>query len=287
MLSTLIATFVIVFREVLEAGLIVGIVLAATVGVRHRERWISGGIAAGVAGAALLAAFAGALSEAFSGLGQEVFNASVLIAAVIMLGVHILWMASHGRQMTEEMREVGRSVVAGERSLAAMATVVAVAVLREGSEVVLFLFGIATSSHSTSSHWGATPMLLGGALGVLAGAMVSWLLYRGLAAIPVRHLFKVTNALIALLAAGMAGQAAAILAGADIIPAFGERIWDTSWLLREDSLPGRAMHALIGYADRPSGAQLLAYVLTLAGLAILSRAVGHGSRTGAPNAKPV
>ena len=272
----MLATLIIVFREVLEAGLIIGIVLAATEGVLGRGRWIAAGIAAGIGGAALVAAFAGALSTAFSGVGQELFNAAILLVAVFMLGIHITWMASHGRQMAQDMKAMGRSVVEGERSLLAMALVVAVAVLREGSEVVLFLFGIATATHE-----GATPMLLGGALGVLGGGIVSWVLYRGLVALPMRHLFKLTNGMIALLAAGMAGQAAAILVGADLLPSLGDQVWDTSAILRDDSMIGRALHALIGYADRPSGSQLVAFAATLAALVILSRlASGHTSGGG-------
>ena len=262
---------IIVFREVLEAGLIIGIVLAATEGVAHRGRWIAGGIAGGVTGAALLAGFAGALSNAFSGSGQELFNATVLLIAVVMLGVHITWMASHGRQMAHEMKAMGRAVVEGDRSLAAMALVVAVAVLREGSEVVLFLFATATQE-------GAAPILIGGAAGVLAGAAVSLILYRGLVAIPMRHLFKITNGMIALLAAGMAGQAAAILAGADMLPTLGDQLWDTSGILRDDSIVGRALHALVGYSDRPPGVQVLAFLVTLAALVTLSRLVGQGPR---------
>jgi high-affinity iron transporter len=269
----MLATLIIVFREVLEAGLIIGIVLAATEGVTHRGRWIAGGIAGGVSGAALLAAFAGALSNAFSGSGQELFNAAILAVAVVMLGVHVTWMASHGRQMTQEMKAMGLAVVAGDRSLTAMALVVTMAVLREGSEVVLFLFGIATSSHA-----GAAAMLTGGALGVLAGAAVSWLLYRGLVAIPMKHLFKVTNAMIALLAAGMAGQAASILAGIGMLPTLGDELWDTSGILRDDSMVGRALHALIGYSDRPPGIQVLAFLITLAALALLSRLAGQPPR---------
>jgi len=269
----MLATLIIVFREVLEAGLIVGIVLAATEGVSHRGRWIAGGILGGVSGAALLAGFAGALANTFSGVGQELFNAAILLIAVLMLGVHITWMASHGRQMAQEMKAMGRAVVQGDRSLTAMALVVAVAVLREGSEVVLFLFGIATSAHE-----GAATMLTGGALGVLAGALVSWLLYRGLVAIPMKHLFKVTNAMIALLAAGMAGQAAAILAGANMLPTLGDQLWDTSAILRDDSILGRALRALIGYSDRPPGIQVAAFLVTLAALITLSTLVGQGPR---------
>ncbi|MDQ2804597.1 MAG: FTR1 family protein, partial [Pseudomonadota bacterium] len=210
-----------------------------------------------------------------SGNGQEVFNATVLCIAVLMLSWHILWMASHGREMAREMKAMGQAVAAGKRSLLAMAVVVAVAVLREGAEVVLFLYGIAASTKS-----GLGPLLLGGLLGVAAGAVVSWLLYRGLVAIPLKRLFAVTNVLVALLAAGMAGQAAAILAGADLIPAWGYQLWDTSWLLSSGSLLGRALQALAGYSDRPMGVQIVAWLATLAILIVASRLV-QAAPTGA------
>lgn len=273
----MLATLLIVFREVLEAGLIIGIVLAATEGVARRGIWIAGGVAGGVAGAAILAGFAGVLANAFSGNGQELFNAAILIVAVVMLTLHITWMASHAGQMAREMKEMGRSVATGDRTLGAMAAVVMLAVLREGSEVVLFLFGIATSSGA-----GAGGMLTGGALGVAAGAAVSWLLYRGLTAIPMRHLFKVTNGMVAFLAAGMAGQAASILSSAGYLPTLGDQIWDSSAILRDDSVVGRALHALIGYSDRPSGIQLIAFLATLAALVALHRLVGHGPQSRTP-----
>lgn len=276
----MLASLLIVFREVLEAGLIVGIVLAATEGVTRRGRYILGGIVAGVLGAALLAVFAGTLSQAFAGNGQEVFNATVLLIAVVMLGWHNLWMANHGREIAREMQAMGRAVGAGETSLLTMAVVVTIAVLREGSEVVLFLYGIALSAKT-----GFPALLSGGAFGVALGAAVSYLLYRGLIAIPLKRLFAVTNWLIALLAAGMAGQAAAILAGADLIPAWGYQLWDTSWILSSGSLLGRALQALVGYSDRPMGIQLAAYVTTLAVLAGAGRLIARsslGSRSGRP-----
>jgi len=254
----MLASLLIVFREVLEAGLIVGIVLAATRGIANRSAWIAGGVCAGVVGAGVVATFAGALSDAFSGNGQEVFNAGVLLIAVVMLGWHNIWMASHGREMARQINAMGREVSAGTRSLLAVAIVVTVAVLREGAEVVLFLYGIAASS---KEGWGT--LLAGGALGIGAGAVLSWLIYRGLLAIPVGRLFSVTSWLVALLAAGMAGQAAALLAKVDLIPSWGFEIWDTSWLIDESSIAGRALRALIGYSDRPMGVQLAAFLFVL------------------------
>lgn len=264
----MLAGLLIVFREVLEAGLIVGVVAAATRGISGRGVFIAGGVGAGVLGSALLACFAGAMSDALAGRGQEIFNASILSLAVLMLGWHNLWMASHGRAMARELKAMGRAVAAGDKSLIAMAVVVAVAVLREGAEVVLFMYGIAASS---GEGWGV--LLVGGLLGIALGAAVSVLLYLGLVAIPVHRLFSVTSWLIALVAAGMAGQAAAILAGIDLIPSWGYQLWDTSWLLPEDSLLGRALHALVGYSDRPMGVQVAAYSAVLAALAIGSRLI--------------
>lgn len=247
----MLASLLIVFREVLEAGLVVGIVLAASAGVRSRGTWVAGGIGAGVLGAALVAAFAGALASALEGVGQEVFTAAILSLAVGMLAWHTSWMAQHGRELAAKMSAVGAAVKLGQKSLLALAVVVAVAVLREGSEVVLFLYGIAAAAKD-----GPLQLLAGGVIGLALAALVSYLLYRGLLAIPLRHLFTVTNWLIALLAAGMAGQAAALLASADILPSWGPHLWDSSFILSDDSWAGSAMHALVGYSARPSGVQL-------------------------------
>ncbi len=262
----MLAALLIVFREVLEAGLIVGVVLAASEGMGGRGRFVLGGIVAGVLGAGLVAVFAQRLSDAFAGSGQQVFNATILIAAVLMLGWHNVWMARHARELTAEMKTLGRSVVSGERTLLAMAVVIAVAVLREGSEVVLFLYGIAASGGSQP-----LAMLTGGLMGVAAGVLLAWLIYRGLLVIPTSRLFSVTNVLIALLAAGMAGQAAVYLVQADALPALGQQLWDTSGLLPDDSLVGRALRALVGYSDRPMGIQVAAYLAVLAVLTALGR----------------
>ena len=263
-------SLIIVFREAMEAGLIVGIVLAATEGVPRRGRWIAAGIAAGVAGASLVAAFAAALSNAFQGAGQEVFTASILGFAVIMLSWHILWMSHHARAMAADLRDVGQAVRLGQRSLAALGAVVAVAVMREGSEVVLFLYGVVVATHTQ-------PLALttGGAAGLALACATSWLLYRGLVIIPLHRLFQVTNGLIALLAAGMAGQAAAILHSADLLPGWGEQLWNTSFILSDDSLLGRSLHALVGYSARPSGIQLAAWLATLLVLVVASRALSR------------
>jgi high-affinity iron transporter len=249
---------IIVLREVIEAGLVVGIVLAATQTLPMRGRYVAGGVLAGLIGGAFVAAFAGALSNALAGAGQEVFNAAILGIAVFMLGWHNIWMARHGRQITEDMRQLGREVLSGSRSLTALAIVVAVAVLREGSEVVLFLYGVVISSGESGLS-----LVLGGLLGLLLGAAISALTYKGLAVIPPRHLFKVTSVVIGFMAAGMAAQCVAFLEQADIATGLGKIVWNTSSLLADNSVAGRVLHTLVGYTGKPTELQLVVYLATL------------------------
>lgn len=256
----MLSTAIILFREVLEAALIIGIACAATRNVRGRAFWIGGGGAIGLLLAGVVAVAAGYIAQAASGMGQELLNACILLAAVAMLGWHNIWMAQHGREMATEMNALGHDVSRGERPLYALAIVVGLAVLREGSEVVLFLYGIGVSS---AGHGEALTMLAGGALGVVAGAIVGVVLYFGLLKIPVRHFFSATGWMILLLAAGLASQAAHYLVQADLLPAFGDEVWDSSALLTTDSVVGQVLHTLVGYDPQPAGMQLVFYIVTL------------------------
>ncbi len=274
----MISALIIVFREVIEAGLIVGIVLAATTGVPGRARAVTAGVGAGVLGACLVAGFAGELASLFQGSGQEFFNAAILLLAVAMLTWHNVWMASHGRAMARELKAAGHQVKTGERTLAALSIVVGVAVLREGSEVVLFLYGIAAQGGTT-----AAGMVAGGGLGLVAGALVSALMYFGLLTIPAGKLFQVTSGLITLLAAGMAAQAVIFLQNGGWLEFFTGTVWDTGWLIKDDSIAGRLLHTLVGYSEAPNGAQLIAYGATIVVILILMRLVNASNS--APKAK--
>ena len=273
----MLAALIIVFREVFEAGLIVGIVLAVTSSVPNRNYWIGGGVVAGVLAACIVAAFAGALSQLFAGMGQELFNASILAIAVVMLTWHNVWMAHHGREMAGELRAVGQAVAEGTKSLLALAVVVGVAVLREGSEVALFLYGVAASDGGS-----AITLVLGGLLGLTLGVGVCLLTYFGLMRIPPKALFATTTVLITLLAAGMAAQAVAFLERANWLTSLDTVVWDSGWLLSESSIAGRTMHTLIGYTDQPTEMQLLAYAAVLVLTFMLMRFVGSQPAKSAP-----
>lgn len=273
----MLATLLLVFREVLEAALIVSIVAAATRGVSRRSAWIGGGIALGVLGACLVALFANGIADAMSGMGQEWFNACVLLAAVVMIGWHVIWMSRHGRELALQMKEVGSAVSSGNRPLTALLVVVAIAVLREGSEVVLFGYGLLASGSSAGA------LALGGVLGIVAGAAVGFAMYFGLLKIPMKHFFNATNGLLVLLAAGLASEAAGKLVQADALPTLVDTLWDSSWLLSDGSLLGKTLHVLVGYTAQPSGIQMAFYAATVVLLLFGMRMSRLPARTPVPS----
>jgi len=245
---------IIVFRESLEAALLIGIIAASTRGLLYRNRWIGIGITGGLIGSLIVAWLTESISEFFGGTGQEIFNASVLGIAVIMIGWHNIWMASHGRAMAMQAKNMGNAIRSGQQELSAIAIAIALTVLREGSEAALFLQGMLASTTDGSSS-----VFLGGALGLCAGAAVGGIAYFGLLRIPLSRFFSVTGTLLLLLAAGLAGQMAKFLIQADWLPPLASPLWDTSRFIPVQSWFGSALHMLLGYEDQPTGMQVIFY----------------------------
>jgi high-affinity iron transporter len=263
----MLAALVIVFREVLEAGLIVGIVLAASRGVPGRNRAVALGILAGIAGSVIVALFAAQISNAFDGRGLEIFTAGVLGLAVVMLTWHVVWMAEHAREHVMQLKQLGAAVEAGTQSVAALGIATAVAVMREGSEVVLFLSSIALQNADT-----AASLAIGSLGGLAFGAAVSALMYFGLSTIPLKRVFAVTGILVTLVAAGLAAQAIHQLANAGLIADWLDgTLWDSSWLLSDESWTGRILHVIVGYSARPGALEFAAYLATIAIITVLAR----------------
>lgn len=266
----MLGTAIIIFREVLEAALIIGLILAATRDVVGRIKWISAGILGGILGAIILALLASSITDLADGMGQEIMHASILFVAVLMLSWHLVWMRKHAAEMSQEIKRTGHAVSIGDKEPIILALIIGLAILREGSESVIFLYGLAAAGSSSAE------LLLGGAVGILAGVIAGSILYFGMARIPTRRLFQVSGWLILLLTAGMASQAVSYLVQADVLPALGYDIWDSSFLLSEQSAPGRILHILIGYVDRPMGIQIITYAATIALLVVSSRKQSGG-----------
>lgn len=256
-------TAVIIFREILEIALITGVLLAATHQIPSRLHWILGGMAAGIVGAIGLAIGANWITNAMQGIGQELCQAIILGLAALMIGWTVLWMKRHARAMNQQLRMLGHKVSEGELPLYSLSIVIALAVLREGAEIVLFMHGLlANPGHNVAT------MVIGGIIGGVAGAAVGTLLYFGLLKFAQKYIFIVTSWLLILLASGLAAQSAGYLIAADILPEIQENVWDSSAWLSEKSFLGQGLHVLIGYMDTPSAMQLLFYGITFTMLAI-------------------
>jgi high-affinity iron transporter len=259
---------IIVFRECLEAALIIGIIAAATRGLAGRGRWITGSVLVGLAGSLVVAAGADWISGLAEGAGQELFNAGVVLLAAGMLAWHCIWMSRHGRELAQSARSVGQAVASGAAAFSALGAVIALAVLREGSETVLFLYGLLAGGGQSIFEVAA-----GGMAGLAAGALAGCILYAGAVRLPMKAFFAVTNGLIALLAAQMASQGARFLAQADLLPSLADPLWDLSALLPDASVIGRTLNAVVGYRAMPSGIEVLFYALMLAVVLVAMEAV--------------
>jgi len=273
----MLATAIIIFREVLEAALIIGILAAATRNISGSRRWLVAGVLVGLIGSAMVAASTDVIGQLANGIGQEIFNAIVLGIAVTMLAWHNIWMSSHGAALAANASALGRDISDGRSESSALFLIVGLAVLREGSESVLFLYGIAASDEG-----GQSAMLLGGLFGVLGGSAVGYGIYAGLLRLPVRWFFTATGVLVLLLAASMASQAAHFLIQADLLPSLAAPLWDTTAVLSEQSALGMLLHTLIGYDSHPAGMQLVFYIAVLIIIGIGMRLAGKNRQKLAP-----
>lgn len=260
----MIASMVIVFREMLEMVLVIGVLMAATRNLPGSRIWILFGSAIGLLGAVFFGLFMEQMEDAFEGDGEFLFNAVLLLLASTLIAWTVLWMSRHGREASQRMQQVGKSVDSGELPFLSLAVVSMAAVMREGSEAAFFLLG--ASQGIASDGW---DMLLGGTLGAVAAVVLGTLLYLGMIRIPMKALFSVVGWMLMFLAAGMASQAALNLVLIGWLPAIVDPLWSSAALLSQESLMGELLHVLIGYDDAPSAMQVMVFMLSLTLMSVM------------------
>jgi len=271
------ASSIIVFREVLEMTLVVSILLSVTRGLYRSRALISIGVISGLIAASIVALFMQEMEESMDGNGEFVFNAVVLLIATCLIAWTVIWMSKQGRQMASDLKQAGARVVAGDAPKLALITLSFAAVMREGSEAVFFLFGAAQMIQSEAD------MFYGSVLGFVAGGLLGWLLYRGLSLLPLRPMLQLTSWFLIILAAGMASQAASNLVIIDMLPPLVDSLWNTSQWLSEDSFLGEFLQVAIGYDTQPSGIQLLAFIVVLAGIGAFKHHAEHMTSKAVPS----
>ncbi len=251
-------TATIVFREIIEVALVIGIVMAATRGLPGRFNLVLAGLGLGVLGSVIIAFFTESISQAIDGVGQEIFNAAVMFTAVGFLSWTVIWMKTHGRHLAQNLKAMGQDVVSGNKSVYVLVGVIALATFREGAEIVLFTYGMLASG-----AFAASEIVVGGIGGLIGGSIVGLMLYMGLLKAAQKYLFTVTSWLLIVLTAGMAAQGASFLIAAGVLPELHPEVWDTSAILSGGSFLGETLKVLIGYTPRPTGMELVFYTSVL------------------------
>ena len=253
----MIQTLLIVWRESLEAALIVGILLTylARGGQRAGMRYVWAGSAVAVLAAlACVAASDGTLRNLDPDT-QEVIQAGILFLAAGVLTWMVLWMRRNATALRGDLHRRADEALATGRLLG-LATIAFVAVFREGVETVLFVWGVVLQRTDT-----AGPALAGAGLaGVGLAVATAWVFFRGFAFLDLRTFFRVTGVLLLLVAAGLLTSGVNKLIGLGYLPPLVPQIWNTAWLVSDGSPVGVVLGALVGYRSRPSLLEVIVFV---------------------------
>lgn len=265
--TTIASTFVVVFRETLEAGLIVGIIL--TVLARLRAMRYAPQIWLGVAAAVVLSGVVAAMLSLSTAHAQDrwqaIIEGVISLAASGVLTWMVFWMHAQSRRIRPELEARVESVV-GSQELRAMVLLPFLAVFREGAETVLFLKAVAIQGSGSVS-------LVGGLSGAAAAIAVTMAIFVGGRRVPLKALFASTGFLLLLMAAGLLAYGVHELEGLGWLPPIVKPIWDTNAILHENQGLGAFLKALLGYNGNPSLLEVIAYVTYLVGIGTMLQRV--------------
>lgn len=276
-------TFFITLREGTEAALVVGIVLACLQKAERSQlnRWVYIGIGAGLAGSVLVGLLLGVILQAVEQLDtawvpvvKQTLELSLGVIAITMLSWMLVWMTRQARSLKGEIESAVNTTLAQGGSTArwGVFTLIAIAVLREGFETVIFIF---------ASLQQGIPAVVGAVLGLAGAVLIGIALFRWGVKIDLRRFFQIVGTLLLLIVAGLVISALRHL-DADVSAIaqlqhlqlcissqsciMGPLLWDGSQVLPDKQFPGVILKALLGYRDHLYLLQILGYVLFLAGM---------------------
>lgn len=268
--------FIVIFREFLEASLVVGIIYGyliksgATKYIKDVNRSIFLGVMGSILGAVLFHKFLGG----FTGAKEQIFEGFTMVVGAVLMLFFIVWMANNKNIKEKFSLDIDNSIQK-DGSLALM-LLVFFSILREGVETIIFLNSISFNQNSFSLFYAV--------LGVVAGIWTGYLVYKGAKYIKLRYIFAISSAMFVFFAAGLIAHSVHEFQEAGLLPVFVEEIWNTNHILDENSLAGSFMKTLFGYNANPSLTELFLYLLTLVGMfgyfTILKRKKAMLSRVG-------
>ena len=277
-----VSAFFIVLREVLEAALVVGIVLAhlkRTGGTQYR-RYVWAGACTAIA---LSLVFAVSFiivyyvkgSQLFAGNTERIFEGVMFLVASILLTWMTLWIFAVGSALRTKMHATIDAALAGgsaRRAKAAIFLMVFFQILREGIETVIFLAGAANTGSASRDRSAWRGIILPGILAIIIALAAAYALFRGLIEMDIHKFFQTTGVLLIAFAAGLFSHALHELQEANLFGSFDEIVAKRPWWnrpvadLSECCSDKRSeffalLRSLFGYQDKPTSLEIGAYYL--------------------------
>lgn len=247
----------VVFRECLEISMVLGIICAATKSIQNFVIYITAGIMSGIITAAILAFFITKLTSSFSGFGEEFVDVGIIMLTVVIIGVTAIWVKKYAANMHNKMSDLSNKMERGTTPKIILTAVVATTILREVTEMILYMHALAVSS-----EFSPTDYILGFGSGIIMGIAVSVGIYYGLSKIALKYLFSISFKLLVLVASSLAAEAAGILTSIGYLDVGNEPLWDSSWLISDSSMIGQVLKMLVGYNAQPNAMQIIFFVIT-------------------------
>lgn len=249
---------IIIFRECLEVALLLGIILASTRHIKDSKLYVITGAMVGTVLASIFAFFIRTVTIAYGTYGDELFDSCIILLTVLIISWTVVWMQGYTQKIKSDLGELSEKINTGTASKMLLIAIVASTILREGAEIILLIYGISSASLSASEY------IIGLVIGSTSGFVVGVIIYSGLVKFAGKYIFKVSSVLLVLIAAGLASEAAGILTSSGIIEIYREALWDTSWIVDNNSMVGKLLRITIGYDSKPNGMQIIFYFATIA-----------------------
>ncbi len=255
-----------VFREFLEITILLGLFGAAAHNLKNFKLLMASGMLIGSFGASVIAFFAQYISDSLDGVGSDIFDAVIILITVVMLCSTLVWMKFYSRKLRANINSVSEGIESGALSNVMLISLISSTIFREGSEIVLLIHSISMINHEEVFAY-----LYGFFIGASAGIIFGLSIYFSLFRFAKKYIFPISTFFMTFIAAGLAAEAARIFSNIGVIDIFGNRAWDTSWLVSDLSITGKILKAILGYSARPKVIEVLFYLGTILIIIILGK----------------
>lgn len=248
---------IIIFRECLEIALLLGVILASTSHIKNSRIYVIMGAMTGIVLASIFAFFIRTVTTVYGTYGDEIFDSGVILLTVVIISWTVVWMQGYTQKIKNNLGKLAEKITTNNASKTLLVAIVASTIFREGAEIILLVYGISSASLSASEY------VIGLVIGSISGFIVGVVIYTGLIKLAGKYIFKVSTILLILIAAGLASEAAGILTSVGVIEMYRETLWDTSWLIDNNSIIGKLLHITVGYDSKPNGMQIIFYLSSI------------------------